>query len=136
MVAQAYKLFPGAPHSGPILLYLAGGNPRALLYGQFLSKLKVTLASLGEDSAQFAVDSFRRGGASWALQQGLPGEVIRLLGDWQSQSYLRYLSVPLPDRCRTLQVFSYQLPTTLWRSVNEQIIAYYTLLHNVASSLA
>ena len=35
--------------------------------------------------------SFRRGGATWALSCGIPGEIIKVMGDWQSAAYLSYV---------------------------------------------
>ncbi|KAK7485543.1 hypothetical protein BaRGS_00023231 [Batillaria attramentaria] len=35
--------------------------------------------------------SFRRGGATWALSCGVPGEVIKVMGDWKSSAYLAYV---------------------------------------------
>lgn len=35
--------------------------------------------------------SFRRGGATWALSCGIPGEIVKAMGDWQSPCYLLYL---------------------------------------------
>jgi len=35
--------------------------------------------------------SFRRGGATWALSSGVPGEVIKVMGDWKSSAYLAYI---------------------------------------------
>lgn len=41
--------------------------------------------------------SFRRGGATWALAAGVPGEIIKAMGDWQSGAYLTYLDqIPQP----------------------------------------
>ena len=35
----------------------------------------------------------RRGGASAAFDAGIPGEMIKAIGDWRSDAYLRYLHV-------------------------------------------
>ena len=88
-------------------------GPIPLLYGGFLARLKQVLASLPGGAKDYAAHSFRRGGASWALQQGIPGEVIRVLGDWQSLAYLSYLSVPLTIRHQAMDTFASNLPTTL-----------------------
>ena len=49
--------------------------------------------------------SFRRGGATWALSCGVPGGIVKLLGDWKSAEYLVYLDqIPqtVLDRYRRL----------------------------------
>ena len=43
------------------------------------------------DNSAFAGHSFRRGGASWAYQAGLGVDTIRQIGDWQSNSYTKYI---------------------------------------------
>lgn len=53
----------------------------------FYSKLKTLLP----ESQQISSHSFRRGGATWALSVGVPGEIIKSLGDWHSTAYLSYL---------------------------------------------
>ena len=45
------------------------------------------LRKLLRPDKQFAGHSFRRGGASFALQAGLPTDVIMLFGDWHSDAY-------------------------------------------------
>lgn len=111
-LAQALRLSVSAPSASPALMYKLNNNWCPMLYKPFLHKLKSLLQTITGDSASFAAHSFRRGGASWALQQGIPGEVIRVLGDWKSMAYLSYITVPLEVRCRALSTFSENLPTT------------------------
>ena len=42
--------------------------------------------------------SLRRGGATLAFKANVPGELIKIQGDWASECYLRYLSIPLEQR--------------------------------------
>ena len=38
-----------------------------------------------------------RGGACWALSQNIPGEIIKIMGDWKSTVYMSYLDqLPQP----------------------------------------
>lgn len=39
----------------------------------------------------YASHSFWRGSATWALQCGVPGEIVQQMGDWKSSAYLAYL---------------------------------------------
>lgn len=67
----------------------------------------VTAAAAGN----FSSHSFRRGGATWAMSCGVPGEIVKLMGDWASTCYLRYLDqIPnnIIDKYRSL--FSDKLP--------------------------
>ena len=47
---------------------------------------------------RFSGHSLRRGGATFAFQCGIPSELIKLQGDWRSDAYMLYLSLPLADR--------------------------------------
>ena len=49
--------------------------------------------------------SLRWDGAQWAAKSGLPGHVIKILGDWKSQAYERYLNLTLQDRYDTILIF-------------------------------
>ena len=60
----------------------------------FVSFLRTHLAWLGFDPKLFAGHSFRRGGASFAYQSGVPTRLIKALGDWCSDTILIYLTVP------------------------------------------
>ena len=110
--ARAFSLAPSDDPQGPALLYTTNGQTKTLPYTTFLSLLKKSLTTVLGDATEYTAHSFRRGGASWALQQGIPSEVVRLLGDWQSMAYLAYLQVPLVHRCSALMTFSQNLPTT------------------------
>ena len=52
--------------------------------------------------------SFRRGGAVWLLSCKVPGEVIKVMGDWKSKAYLAYLDQLC---CRLLSGSQYDVPT-------------------------
>ena len=60
--------------------------------------LRIFLYQLCLDASQYAGHSFRRGGASFAHQAGLPVDMIKLLGDWKSDAVLLYLTVPFHMR--------------------------------------
>lgn len=69
---------PGAPES-PVFPITGQSFNRKLrsVSGTFLSGI--------------SSHSFRRGGATWALSCGIPGEIVKVMGDWQSPCYLLYL---------------------------------------------
>ena len=54
----------------------------------------------------FASHSFRRGGASFAFQSGVPVELIKMLGDRKSDAVLLYLTVPLSIRLQSINMMS------------------------------
>ena len=57
----------------------------------FNSRFKELIKKCGLDPSAYSSHSFRRGSATWALQCGIPGEVVMYMGDWKSAAYLAYL---------------------------------------------
>ena len=87
-IHKAFGLIPLA-RDAPAFVSSPSGIPMA---GHvFNRRFKQLIASTGRDSATYSSHSFRRGGASWALECGVPGEVVQALGDWKSDCYKRYL---------------------------------------------
>ena len=77
------------PQHAPAFVINSSGVP---MTGQlFNSTFKTLVMKTGLDPSTFSSHSFRRGGASWALRCGIPGEVVQQLGDWQSDCYRQYL---------------------------------------------
>jgi hypothetical protein len=66
-----------------------------------MSKLEGLLSRLNTPAQEYARHSFCCGNASWVFLQGIPGEMIKILGDWKSQAYLTYLTVPLETKIST-----------------------------------
>ena len=60
---------------------------------QFDMKLKAVTVGEGNILGQ----SFRQGGVCWALGLNIPGEIIKIMGDWKSAAYLAYLD-QIPDQ--------------------------------------
>ena len=59
---------------------------RLFTYSQFLKRFRAILSVLGLPAKEFSCHSFRRGGASFAFQAGVPVELIKMLGDWHSDA--------------------------------------------------
>ena len=60
--------------------------------------MKQTLTELGVNPEQYGTHSFRRGGATFALEAGVSLDTISLLGDWKSDAMFLYLNMPLSSR--------------------------------------
>lgn len=82
---------PAAPTPAPLFRYKDQSATSALTQSAFTLKLRHCLTALGYPADKFTGHSFRRGGASFALQCGLPTDLIKLQGDWSSNAYERYL---------------------------------------------
>ena len=70
----------------------------ALTYGKFDSLLKLLAAKTNIDPSQVSGHTFRSGGATLAFQAQIPAELIKRLGDWQSDAYRSYIHIPVQDR--------------------------------------
>ncbi|XP_070173454.1 inositol 1,4,5-trisphosphate-gated calcium channel ITPR3-like [Littorina saxatilis] len=70
-----------------VLPLLGPMDPKAQVFpmkgSDFNKKLRLTTAVAG---GNFSSHSFRRGGAAWALSCGVPGEIVKVMGDWKSNA--------------------------------------------------
>lgn len=82
---------PAPPNNVPLFRYQEKGKTLPLTQAHFTSKLHSCLERLGTPKESYSGHSFRRGGATFALQCGLPVDLIKLQGDWKSNAYERYL---------------------------------------------
>lgn len=71
--------------------------------------MKQVLLELGIPASQYGTHSFRRGGATFALEAGVSLDVISLLGDWKSDAMYLYLHMPLAQRVSAQQVIASHL---------------------------
>ena len=92
-----------ASDSAPAFLIPENGQLRPLTYRMWMSRLRGILTQTGRNASKFSCHSFRRGGASFAFKAGVPSELVKLLGDWRSNCYLRYLHFPLESKTQAAQ---------------------------------
>ena len=97
--------------SGPAFVFLDQGKPCWLTRSVFISTFRSVLGLGGVSNATFFTGhSFRRGGATWAFQAGIPGELIQICGDWVSDAYKRYLEFSMDDKLHLAAQFVRHLP--------------------------
>ena len=90
--------------SSPAFLYLSDkSKPVTLTHVTFVESFRRLLKRVGVNPKGYSGHSFRRGGASCAFQAGVPGELVQLHGDWRSDAYLKYLTVPMQVRLQVTQ---------------------------------
>ena len=53
----------------------------------------------------FSLHLLRRGGATFAFQSDMEGQMIKLLGDWASDCYERYIDVTIDQRYDSMKTF-------------------------------
>lgn len=81
-------------------------------YRTFTTKLRAILSDFGLSARDYAGHSFRRGGASFAYQSGVPIELIKGLGDWRSDAVLLYLTIPLSIRLQSINMITKSIIST------------------------
>ena len=75
------------------------GSGVSFTYPRFQSMLHRVLVDIGiQNASSYGSHSFRRGGATFAFLCGVPAEIIKVLGNWKSDCYLKYLHLPLEAR--------------------------------------
>lgn len=89
-VIYAFSLVSLPPLS-PAFVSSKSGDP--LTGGMFNKILKevVSKSGIGGPDKCYSSHSFRRGSATWAMVCGVPGEVVKMFGDWKSAAYLSYV---------------------------------------------
>lgn len=109
-ITQAFALCPGAPVTSPAFCWYNSAKFSVLTYKAFMEFLKQSLLRLGIPAVQYGSHSFRRGGASFALESGVPLDVISIMGDWKSDSLFLYLHMPYSQRLAAQQTLTKHLP--------------------------
>ena len=95
----------------PAFVFLDKGKLVWLTTTKFIHTFRlVTSKFLDADVSSFTGHSFRRGGATWAFQSGVPGELIQVMGDWASDAYKKYLEFSLDNKIQLAALFSHKLP--------------------------
>ena len=71
----------------------------SLTYSMFQERLRSALVGAKVNSPHlFSSHSYRRGGTMFSFLCGVPLELIKVLGNWKSNAFLRYLEFPLETR--------------------------------------
>ena len=97
--------------STPAFVFMDRGRVRWLTKAIFIHVFRQLLVSAGiSDAKAFTGHSFRRGGASWAFQSGVPGELIQVCGDWASDAYKKYLEFSMQNKISLAALLMRDLP--------------------------
>ena len=67
---------------------------KALSPSQFNHFIKAAVRNVGLDPANYSSHSLRAGAATTAAAAGLPEWLIKSMGRWSSDAYLRYIRTP------------------------------------------
>ena len=95
---KAYRnMCKAVPSSDDNALFLLP-NMSVVTYTQFQNKLRQCVEKVGLNPSLYSTHSFRRGGASLAFRAKIPADKIKLLGDWKSDCYRKYLNFEFEDK--------------------------------------
>ena len=107
---QAYTnmitLVPANERSPAFVYYNKKGKLKTITHQLFTATLRKMLTRCGIQPESYSGHSFRRGGASWAFSKGVPGELIQIHGDWHSDAYKLYFSLPIEIKLSVTQRMS------------------------------
>ena len=95
---------PAQPDDAMFTIYM-DGKKQALSTNQLLARLRSWLKLVGLPEEDFTLHSLRRGGATFAHQCNIQGQMIQKLGGWASDAYKKYIDVNLDDRFEAMQLF-------------------------------
>ena len=96
-IRHYFSLVPAPPRS-PFFCVPHGRCLSPLTSYTFANTFKKLVSVLGLDPRNYSPHSFRRGGATYAFQAGVPDHLIQIHGDWRSDAYKLYLALPLSTR--------------------------------------
>ena len=103
--------FCGSTSYVPAFVFMDKGKVRWLTRANFIHHFRAVIARAGCTASDFTGHSFRRGGATWAFQCGMPGELIQICGDWASDSYKRYLEFSTQNKLDLAALLTKYLPS-------------------------
>ena len=106
-VFWVYKMLqdnPGEPQD-PLFLIKTPKEKLCLSANQLVYRLRKWLKLVGEEDMAYSLHSLRRGGATFAYQSNMEGQMIKLLGDWASDCYQRYIDISIDQRYDSMRAF-------------------------------
>ena len=99
-----------APPSFPAFSYKKSGRIRSVNYKSFTTKLKNLLSKAGFSPERFSGHSLRRGGATFLHACGGSILQIQSSGDWQSDTWTKYIYISLEQRFLSQKLMSSSIP--------------------------
>ena len=108
-LATLKKLFDMVPADDSALCFSYRNKSnvlKALTYGQLSEQLKKWVESMGRDPTRYMLHGMRRGSTVHAYKTGIDDTALRLLGNWQSDMYLRYVDMDMEKRVETAVKFA------------------------------
>jgi integrase len=102
-------MIPANPKDPAFLIPTNCGKFTTLTHDVFVKHLRKLLVKTGHNPSSYSGHSFRRGGATWAVRSGVSDSLIRLHGDWRSDSYLMYIHESVTSQAQVSIKMSYNV---------------------------
>ena len=87
----------------------AGNNGKPITRAKFDQKFKHVLKAANLSACLLTPHSLRRGGATFALESGVPPVCIKLQGDWVSDAWMIHAIITDNLKLQTVQAFEQNL---------------------------
>ncbi len=100
------QLVVPAQNSSPSFVCPCSTGLALVTYHQYQQFIRQMMKKIYLESKSFSSHSFRRGGTTWAFSSHVPGELVKVHGDWKSEAYLKYLDLSLEHRLQVAQALS------------------------------
>ena len=99
---------PARPQD-PLFCYHRAGKFMVLTYPRLMYWFKEWLDKADIPSKTFTLYNCCRGGATFLRKADIPGEMIKVLGNWASEAYLRYIDLTLSKHVEATCMFAHIL---------------------------
>ena len=87
-----------APQDSPAFIMPCASLRPSLTHHSFVAYLRTFLCTIGINPSHYSGHSFRRGGCSFGHSCGIPPDLLQIHGDWRSDAFRQYISIPLQRR--------------------------------------
>ena len=106
VLRRYFRLMPAKPTDPLFCYYNSKKQLKALTYDQLDTLLKDWMEEIGQDKQLFSLHGLRRGGTTHAFDMGIKPEYIKMMGDWASQCFYRYIDIALNNRLQAAVKFN------------------------------
>lgn len=96
-------------NNDPLFAIPDSGGVNPLTYSELSDTYKRWVSAVTTLTDNHTLHGLRRGGACHALEVGLVGEDLKILGDWATDAYMRYLDLTLQRRVDNMIQFMERL---------------------------
>ena len=112
VILQFLSMAGKVPYKLPLLTFQQSEQFIVLIQDNVCKRLSTLLTKAGLPAAEYGTLSLRKGGATWLPSSVVLLEVIKAVGDWQSDCIERYLKPNVSEKLKTVNTVSQNLLTT------------------------